>query len=61
MLLTVNEVSKILRISIPMGYKVIKKLNDELKAKNYLTISGKVEKSYLYKRYGITEDETVEN
>ena len=42
-----TEVSRFMSISIPMAYKVIKKLNDELSSKGYLTICGKVNKCYF--------------
>lgn len=34
-------------ISVPTAYKVIRKLNDELNAQGYLTISGKINRRYF--------------
>lgn len=45
--LTVDDVSKYMSISKPMAYKIIKKLNEELGSKGYLTISGKVNRRYF--------------
>ena len=51
--LNVNDVSEYMDISIPMAYKVIRSLNDELKAQGYITIAGKVSKVYFEKKvYG---------
>lgn len=51
--LNVTDVSKYMDISVPMAYKVIRKLNDELNEQGFLTISGKVSKYYFEQRvYG---------
>ena len=40
------------------GYKIIKQLNDELKAKGFLTFRGRVSKAYfMEKMYGMKEDQ----
>lgn len=39
--LTASDVSEYMGISIPMAYKIIRRLNDELKSNGYITISGK--------------------
>ncbi|MDO5650145.1 MAG: LysR family transcriptional regulator [Gallicola sp.] len=41
------DVSKRMEISVPMAYKIIKKLNEELKAKGYLTVAGKVSRVFF--------------
>ena len=43
----VGEVAKELEVSIPYAYKLIKKLNDELEAKGFITIAGRVSRQYL--------------
>ncbi len=48
-----EEVAKDLGVSTAYAYKLIKKLNGELKAKGFITISGRVSrKYYLEKIYG---------
>ena len=42
----VDEVAETLGISKSYAYKIVQKLNAELKEKGYLTISGRVNKSY---------------
>ena len=57
--LRVDDVANELSVSKPYAYKLIQKLNDELKRKNYITISGRVSKKYFQERiYGLrTEKE----
>lgn len=51
--LKAEDVSVILEISIPMAYKIIRQLNDELRAMGYLTISGRVSRAFFEtKLYG---------
>lgn len=45
--LSASDVADIMDISIPMAYKIIRKLNDELNKKGYITISGKVSRVYF--------------
>lgn len=39
-----------MEISVPYAYKIIKKLNAELDAKGYITITGRVNRSYFNER-----------
>ena len=50
MLLNAKEVAAILGVKVSYAYKVIKKLNDELKAADKLAVPGKINKKYLYKK-----------
>lgn len=45
--LTANDVAAFMGISVPTAYKVIRRLNDELKKQGYITISGKISKIYF--------------
>lgn len=47
----VKEVAEELQVSIPYAYKIIKMLNDELKAQGFMTISGRVSREYFYQRF----------
>ena len=49
--LKAEDVSAVLEISIPMAYKIIRRLNDELHAMGYLTISGRVSRSFFEKKF----------
>lgn len=49
----VDEVAKELEVSKPYAYKLIRQLNEELNAKGFLTISGRVNRQYFNERlYG---------
>lgn len=54
----VDEVAEILGVSKSYAYKIVKKLNNELKEKGFLTISGRVNKKYFMERvyYDTSQD-----
>ena len=53
-----EEVAQELSVSKPYAYKLIRQLNDELKAKGFITISGLVNRQYFYERlYGAGREE----
>ena len=55
----VDEVARELGISKSYAYKIVQKLNVELKEKGFMTISGRVNKQYFMERtcYGATKRE----
>ena len=53
-----EEVAQELSVSKPYAYKLIKRLNDELKEKGFITISGRVNRQYFNERlYGLGKGE----
>lgn len=51
--LRVEEVAQELSVSKPYAYKLIRQLNEELKAKGFITISGRINREYFNERlYG---------
>lgn len=44
---TAEDVAKKLGVSHSTGYRIIKKLNNELRSQGYITISGKISKRYF--------------
>ena len=51
--LNANDVAEYMQVSIPMAYKIIRRLNEELSAQGYITIAGKVSRAYFeQKTYG---------
>ena len=47
-----------LNVSKPYAYKLIRQLNEELKAKGFITIAGRVNRQYFYERlYGAGKGE----
>lgn len=55
----IDEVAQELGISKSYAYKIVQKLNVELKEKGFMTISGRVNKQYFMERtcYGATKKE----
>ncbi len=52
--LNASDVSEYMDISIPMAYKIIRRLNNELNANGYLTVSGKISRQYFEQKvYGL--------
>lgn len=48
-----EDVAQMLGVSVGHSYKIIKRLNDELKENGFLTVAGKVPIRYFEKRcYG---------
>ncbi len=53
-LLNVQDVVDYLNVSTPMAYKIIRKLNDELRNQGYLTIAGRVSRAYFEQKVYLT-------
>lgn len=52
--ITAAEMAEILGISKPYAYKIIKQLNEELEAKGFITIPGRISKKYFEEKfYGV--------
>lgn len=49
--LKAEDISAILVVSIPMAYKIIRRLNEELNSMGYLTVSGRVNRSFFEEKY----------
>ena len=48
-----DDVTQDLSVSTPYAYKLIRKLNEELKEQGFTTIAGHVNRQYFYERlYG---------
>ena len=48
-----DDVARELSVSKPYAYKLIRQLNEELKAQGFITIAGRVNRQYFYERlYG---------
>ena len=51
--LTAADVAQYMDISVPMAYKIIRRLNDELVAAGYIIVSGRVSRMYFEQKiYG---------
>lgn len=53
---TAGEIAEELGISKPFAYKLVRQMNEELEAKGFLTIAGRVSRKYYEEKfYGITK------
>lgn len=57
----VDEVAAKLGVSKSYAYKIVQRLNAELKAKGYLTISGRVSRQYFMEKACYGEKERKES
>jgi hypothetical protein len=55
-LIGVAEVAEICQVKMSKAYNIIRQINEEMEAKGYLVIKGRVNIEYLFERLGITED-----
>ncbi len=52
-----DEVAEELGISKPYAYKLIRRLNEELKEKGFITIAGRINRQYFNERlYGAEKE-----
>ncbi|MDD6022233.1 MAG: DNA-binding protein [Oscillospiraceae bacterium] len=57
----VDDVAAELGISKSYAYKIVQKLNDELKKQGFITISGRVNKQYFMERACYGTNKKVRN
>ena len=57
----VEEVAEELDVSVSHAYKVMQKLNAELKEKGFITVSGRLNRQYFYERLYSTGKEGTED
>ena len=51
--LNASDVADFMGISVPMAYKIIRRLNDELSAQGFITVAGRVSRCYFEQKvYG---------
>ncbi len=51
MFMRVDEVASALDVSAPYAYKLIRKLNEELKKAGCITISGRIDRRFFYEKF----------
>lgn len=51
MFMRVDEVADSLDVSKPYAYKLIQKLNEELRKKGCITIAGRIDRKYFYEKF----------
>lgn len=48
---TKDDVAELLGISDAQSYRIIQKLNEELRKKGYVTVAGRISKIYFHEKY----------
>ncbi|MBQ7923188.1 MAG: DNA-binding protein [Clostridia bacterium] len=57
----VDEVAEELDVSVPYAYKLIRKMNEELKKTGCITIAGRIDRKFFYEKfYGTRENRKEE-
>ena len=51
MFMRVGEVAEILDVSAPYAYKLIRRLNGELKKAGCITIAGRIDRKFFYEKF----------
>lgn len=52
-LMTAQEVAALLGVKMCMAYRIIREANEELKAAGKLTVRGRINRKYLFKKLDI--------
>lgn len=55
----VDEVAKELDVSKAHAYKIIRQLNNELNAKGFITVAGRISRQYFNERLYVVERKDV--
>lgn len=56
-LLSADDIITILGVKRSRAYAIIKSLNEELAKEGYYTVSGRVNKAYLYEKFKLPYEE----
>ena len=56
----IEEVAEELGVSKSYAYKIVRKLNAELKSMGYLTVAGRISKKYFLEKVSYGEHENLE-
>lgn len=54
----VEEVAKVLDVSVPYAYKLIRRMNDELKRTGCITLAGRIDRKFFMEQFYTTKDQT---
>lgn len=52
----VEEVAKVMGVSVSYAYKIIRKLNKELKKTGCLTMNGRIDRKFFYDNFYSTRE-----
>ena len=52
--ITVTEVMEIMHVKEGQAYKMMRQCNEELKAKGFMTVRGRVPRDFFFERVGLS-------
>jgi len=58
MFMRVEEVAEEMGVSVPYAYKLIRKLNTELKTTGCITIAGRIDRNFFHEKFYSTKTQT---
>lgn len=61
MFMKAEEVAEVMDVSVAYAYKVIRKMNEDLKKKGCITLSGRVDRKYFYEQFYCTQNRKGED
>lgn len=61
MFMRVEEVAEAMGVSVAYAYKLIRKLNKELKSTGCITIAGRIDRKFFYEKFYSTNEGRVSN
>jgi hypothetical protein len=59
MFIRVDEVAQLLDVSRPYAYKLIRRLNEELKKKGCIVIAGRIDRKFFFEKFYGTEKQNI--
>jgi len=54
--LTADNVAEIMQVSKPKAYEIIRELNGEMEKMGYMTVRGRINSTFFYKKINYQED-----
>lgn len=57
----VEEVAEEMGVSVPYAYKLIRRLNKELKEKGCITITGRIDRKFFHEKFYSTKSNDERN
>lgn len=57
----VEEVAEEMGVSVPYAYKMIRRLNKELKEKGCITIAGRIDRKFFHEKFYSTKSNDERN
>ena len=56
---TADDVAEIMQVSKPKAYEIIRELNGQMEKMGFMTVRGRINSTFFYKKTGCIEEEEV--